>query len=144
MTEQQARDGRRSVTMSRVGAGRFEAQNVRGGRISLGTGDSSDFTPVELLLAAIAGCSGIDVDMLTARRAEPEQFDMVSAGEKVSDEDGNHLRDLEVTFTVRFPEGEGGDKAREMLPRAIEASHDRLCTVSRTVALGTPVTLREA
>ena len=51
----------------------------------------------------------------------------------------NHLGDIEVTFTVRFPDGEAGDRARERLPRAIEQSRDRLCTVSRTVQRGAPI-----
>ena len=68
---------------------------------------------------------------------------MTSTGIKVRDEQGNHIEDLEVTFRVRFPEGADGDRAREMLPRAIAQSHDRLCSVSRTVQIGTPVTMRE-
>jgi uncharacterized OsmC-like protein len=50
------------------------------------------------------------------------------------------MDNLAVEFTVHFPEGEDGDKAREALPRAVKMSHDRLCTVSRTVQLGTAVT----
>ena len=38
------------------------------------------------------------------------------------------------------PEGEGGDAAREMLPKMVQRSHDEWCTVSRTVELGTTVT----
>jgi uncharacterized OsmC-like protein len=45
-----------------------------------------------------------------------------------------------VTFHVEFPEGPEGDRARAILPRAVRLSHDRLCTVSRTVERGTPVT----
>lgn len=135
-------DDHREVRLSRVGPQRLVATNARGGQLSLGSGDGEDFTPVELLLAAVAGCSAIDVDLITGRRAEPTTFDLVSSGRKVRDEDGNHLTDLEVTFTVRFPEGEEGDSARQMLPRAIAQSRDRLCTVSRTVALPTPVTMR--
>jgi putative redox protein len=45
-----------------------------------------------------------------------------------------------VTFRVAFPDGEGGDKARAILPEVVQISHDRLCTVSRTVELGTPIT----
>jgi uncharacterized OsmC-like protein len=45
-----------------------------------------------------------------------------------------------VTFRLTFPDGEGGDAARALLPEAVQRSHDRLCTVSRTVELGTPVT----
>lgn len=136
--------GHRSVELTRTGRGEFTVRNARGGTIHIGSGESADFTPVELLLTAIAGCSAVDVDFITGRRAEPTSFHVRSEGEKQKDERGNFLSDIEVTFTVRFPEGEGGDRAREMLPRAIEQSHDRLCTVSRTVQLGTPVTMREA
>jgi putative redox protein len=135
--------GHRRVTLTRVGPGAFEVTNVRGGTLRLGPGDGADFTPVELLLSAIAGCSAVDVDAITGRRAQPTSFEVAATGEKVkSDELGNHLSDLEVTFTVRFPEGADGDRARDMLPRAVTMSHDRLCTVSRTVQLGTPVSMR--
>ena len=40
---------------------------------------------------------------------------------------------------MRFPAGAGGDAARDLLPGAVRRSHDSLCTVSRTVELGTPV-----
>jgi uncharacterized OsmC-like protein len=134
--------GHRSVSMTRVGPGEYEVRNVRGGTIRIGAGTSEDFTPVELLLTAIAGCSAVDVDAVTSRRAEPTQFEVEAAGDKLKDEQGNHMGGLEVTFTVRFPEGEAGDRAREMLPRAVTMSHDRLCTVSRTVQLGAPIEMR--
>jgi hypothetical protein len=41
---------------------------------------------------------------------------------------------------VSFPEGPGGDAARELLPGAVRRSHDSLCTVGKTVELGTPIT----
>jgi len=98
--------------------------------------------PVELLLAAIGGCTAIDVDILTSRRAEPDMFEVLVDAEKVRDEAGSHLTDLLVTFRVSFPDGEAGDKARAILPDAVKKSHDRLCTVSRTVELGTPIATR--
>ncbi|HEV7194772.1 MAG TPA: OsmC family protein, partial [Pedococcus sp.] len=100
--------------------------------------------PVELLLTAIAGCTAVDVDFITVKRAEPETFTVAASGEKLKDGQGNHMGDLQVTFSVTFPEGEAGDRAREMLPKALAMSHDRLCTVSRTVELGTPVDSRLA
>ena len=100
------------------------------------------FTPTELLLAAIGACTAIDVATLTARRAEPDTFEVQVDAEKVRDEGGNRLADLVVTFSVAFPAGEGGDAARQLLPEAVRRSHDRLCTVSRTVELGTPVVTR--
>ena len=129
----------RSVELVRQGKGAYDAVNNRGGRIRVSTGDDADFSPVELLLVAIAGCSAADVDFLTARRAEPERFVVRARADKVRDDDGNCLRDIRVTFDVRFPAGEGGDAARGVLPEAARRSHDRLCTVSRTVELGTPI-----
>ena len=134
--------GHREVTLERTAPGEFEVRNVRGGSIRIGGTKDEYFRPVELLLAAIAGCSALDVDAITGRRAEAEAFEVRSQGEKVRDETGNHMADLQVTFSVRFPEGPDGDRAREMLPKALQMSHDRLCTVTRTVVLGTPVTTR--
>jgi putative redox protein len=132
----------RSVRLERIKNSRYTAVNERGGTISIGTGDGTDFTPVELLLAAIGGCTAIDVDILTSRRAEPDSFEIVIEADKVRDTAGNHLADIQVTFRLAFPAGEQGDKARQLLPDAVSMSHDRLCTVSRTVELGTPITPR--
>ena len=131
--------GQRSISMERVSKGVFEVTNVRGGTMRIGGGENADFTPVELLLTAIAGCSAVDVYFITVKRAEPESFTVTAEGEKLRDDAGNHLGNLRVRFWVTFPEGEAGDKAREMLPKAVAMSHDRLCTVSRTVVIGTPI-----
>lgn len=134
-----AENTRRRIDLTKIGEGRYKATNARGGVLPIGSGGDPDFTPVELLLAAIAGCSGIDVDLITGKRAEATGFDLVAEGDKVRDEEGNHLVNLRLTFEVRFPEGEAGDRAREALPRAIAQSRDRLCTVGRTVQLGAPI-----
>ena len=106
-------DSHRMVTITRTSAGRFTAVNGRGGILEFGTGDALDFTPVELFLAAIGGCTAVDVDILTTRRAEPETFVVQVDGEKNEGrEGGNRMEDLSVTFRLRFPEGEGGDAAR--------------------------------
>ena len=135
-------DSHRTVTITRTSAGRYTAVNGRGGTLEFGTGDVDDFTPVELFLAAIGGCTAVDVDILTTRRAEPESFVVQVDGDKVRDEGGNRMEELSVTFRLSFPEGEGGDAARALLPETVQRSRDRLCTVSRTVEIGTPVATR--
>jgi len=130
------------VRLERIENSRYTAVNERGGTIIMGTGGGTDFTPVELLLAAIGGCTAVDVDILTSRRAEPDSFEIAVDAEKVRDAAGNHLTDAAVTFRITFPAGEQGDAAREVLPDAVRKSHDRLCTVSRTVELGTPIATR--
>jgi putative redox protein len=132
----------RNVTIGRIASGEFTATNDRGGQITLGTGRGAEFTPTELLLVAIGGCTAIDVDILTSRRAEPEAFEVRVDAEKVRDADGNRLTGVEVTFRIRFPAGEQGDAARTLLPDAVQKSHARLCTVGRTVEIGTPITTR--
>jgi putative redox protein len=130
----------RSVSIERIAGSRYTVTNVRGGQLTMASGDGSDFTPVELLLAAIGGCTAVDVDMVTSRRAEPEAFAVEVGAEKVSDGGLNHLSDITVTFRIRFPDGEDGDKARAVLPGIVSMSHDRLCTVGVTVERGSPIT----
>ena len=133
----------RSVTLERTSLGHYEVRNARGGTLTVGVGDSADFSPVELLLAALGGCTGADVDYITSKRAEPDSFVVQVTGDKVRDESGgNRLVNLAIVLRVSFPVGAAGDAARDALPRAARMSHDRLCTVSRTVELGTPVDTR--
>src|SRR5215469_1273458 len=67
-------DTHRQVRIERIENSRYTVTNERGGQVTIGSGGDTDFTPVELLLAAIGCCSSIDVDILTSRRAEPDAF----------------------------------------------------------------------
>ena len=129
----------RTVTVERIAQGVFTATNTRGGQLGFGTGSDSGFTPTELLLAAIAGCTAIDVDILTSRRAEPDSFQVRADADKVRDAAGNRLTGIVVTFQIAFPAGADGDQARAILPDVVAKSHDRLCTVGRTIEIGTPI-----
>jgi putative redox protein len=130
----------RWVTLERLDEGVYRARNPRGAELRFGSKADDAFSPVELLLAAIAGCSAVDVDVVTGRRAPALTFSARVDAEKVNDGDGNILRDIRLTFDLTFPEGEAGDAAREILPRVVRTSHDRTCTVSRTIEAGTPIT----
>lgn len=136
-------DTLRQLDLTQIGAGRYKAVNARGGVLPIGSGDDPDFTPVELLLAALAGCTAIDVGAITGKRAQPESFDIHVDGHKIRDQDGSHLVNLGVTVSIVFPVGEEGDRARDVLPRAIRQTADRICTVGRTLQLGTPIDYRE-
>lgn len=138
------RSSARRIELTKMGEGRYKASNARGGVLPVGSGSDPDFTPVELLLAALAGCGAIDVDLITGKRADAMTFSVTAEGEKIRDDQGNRLTDLRVTFDVRFPEGEAGDRAREVMPSAIEKTRDRLCTVGRTIKVGADITYGEA
>ncbi|MCU1432619.1 MAG: Conserved OsmC-like protein [Actinotalea sp.] len=128
------------MSIERVEEGVYLARNARGGELRFGSRSGDGFTPVELLLAAIAGCTAVDIDVVAGRRATPESFTGIADAEYVRDETGNALRDIQVTYTVRFPEGEAGDAARAIVPRVLKTAHERTCTVSRTIEAGTPIT----
>jgi putative redox protein len=132
----------RGVELTRLRKARFLARNERGGELEFGEGDDAAFSPVELLLAGIAGCTAIDVDYITAKRAEADSFVVGVEAKRIRDDQGNRLTDIVVRFAVEFPDSDGGAAAREVLPSAVQRSHDRLCTVSRTVEVGTPVAVR--
>ncbi len=132
----------RGIEITRLALGSYEAVNRRGGTLRFGSADDDSFSPVELLLAAIAGCTASDVDYISVKRAEPERFAATVTADKLRGPDGNHLENITLTFDIKFPEGEGGDAARDVLPEALKRSHDRLCTVSRTIELGTPIEAR--
>jgi uncharacterized OsmC-like protein len=135
-------DTHRWVTIERLDEGVYLARNARGGTLRFGSNAEEAFRPVELLLAAIAGCSAVDVDVVTGRRCPAETFAARVDAEVVHDGSGNRLQDIRLTFQISFPPGEAGDAAREILPRAVRTSHDRTCTVSRTIEAGTPVEVR--
>lgn len=129
----------RSINLSRKATGHYVARNAAGAELEFGQGEGL-LSPVELLLAAIAGCSAIDVDVATSRSAEPTRFEVTAAGEKVIDEAGaNRMENLNLAFKLAFADDAGGTKAASMVDRLVKLSHDKHCTVSRTVEHGTAV-----
>jgi putative redox protein len=133
-------NGARAVQLTRLSKGRYRATNRYGDTLVIGEGGGDGtLSPVELLLAAMAACTAIDVDYIVGKRAEPVACTIWSEGVKVRDEGGNHLTDLVLTFDMRFDPDAEGSAAREVLPRALEQSNSRLCTVSRTIRLGADV-----
>lgn len=130
----------RTVEITRISKGLYEATNRHGVKMVFGHDNTQNFSAVELLLTAIAGCSGTDVDFITSKRSEPASFKLNISGEKARDEAGkNHVANISLTFDITFPEGEEGDAARAVLERSVHQSHDRLCSVSQTVERGTPI-----
>ena len=128
-------DPRRSVSLERLSKGFYRATNKQGDTLDVGEGDGA-FSPIELFLTALAACSAIDVDYIVGKRDEPTSLRLRSDANKVRDDGGNHLTDIVVTFDASFEDTEAGAAAYEVLPRAVKQSHDRLCTVSRTIELG--------
>lgn len=129
----------REVNVQRTESGKYTATSAASGAsIEFGQGEGL-LSPVELLLAAIAGCSSIDVDVATTRRSEPEKFDVLASGYKISEDGASRMDDIHLDFDLKFPDTEEGRKAAGMVERIVKLSHEKYCTVSRTVELGASV-----
>lgn len=130
-----------NVDVTRVDTGHYRATNAAGASLEFGSGEGL-LSPVELLLAAVAGCSAVDVDVVTSRRTEPEVFDIQVEGTRVDEDGASRLSDVDVEFSLRFPATDAGRQAQSMVERLVRISQEKDCTVSRTVENPTNVTFR--
>jgi putative redox protein len=119
------------ITLRGLGGDAVEATGGTDGRVVMGPkGTPNSFTPVELLLAAIAGCSGMDLRTVSERDGVAiGEFELRVRGVKPIG--ANRLTQITVTYTV--PE------ARAEAAEALIAEVSELCTVALTVAEGCPI-----
>ena len=57
----------------------------------------------------------------------------------VAEEQPTHVA---VAFDVAFPDSDTGREAAGLVERLVRLSHEKNCTVSRTVEAGNPITMR--
>ncbi|GGM56575.1 osmotically inducible protein C [Longimycelium tulufanense] len=127
------------VEVHRESSGFFVATNARGARIRIGrVADGADFSPVELLLAALGACAGLSAEGVVGRTVGEEAPMAVHvAGTK--DKPTNRLDTIRMAFDVDLSTLD--DDERATLAIKIVRAVERGCTVSRTVEPGTSVEL---
>lgn len=127
-----------SLEVQRVGEHEFVGRNERGAQVRLGRkGAEGAFSPAELLQVAAAGCSAVTAeDLITRRVGEDSKFRVEVTADRregASELDAVHLRfDVDVSAL--------DEHGREALATAVDRAIERLCTVSRTLKKGIPVT----
>ncbi|MDK8677951.1 OsmC family protein [Corynebacterium tuberculostearicum] len=121
-----------AVDLTRIETAQYRATNSAGASIDFGSGEGL-LSPVELLLAAVAGCSAVDVDVVTSRRTEPKAFDVHVEGDRVSEDGASRLSEVRVGFDLSFPDTAEGNQARKLVDNLIRISQEKDCTVSHTV-----------
>lgn len=113
----------RSVTLRWTGGQRFEGRNAAGAETSVDGGGESGASPVELLLEAVAACSGIDVvEILRKGRQEVEGLEVEAAGTR-REEPPRRYTSLRFLFRV------SGDVDPEKAERAVSLSLETYCSV---------------
>ena len=89
-----------------------------------GGGEGLGFSPLQLLLAALGGCTGIDiVDILRKQRQLVEGLEIVVSGERAQDYPRFYGK-IHVEYRVK-----GKDIREKAIKRAIQLSEDKYCSV---------------
>ena len=101
-----------TIDLTRLDTAVYRATNSAGASIEFGSGEGL-LSPVELLLAAVAGCSAVDVDAVTSRRAEPDSFDVHVEGDRVNEDGASRLSEVRVGFDLSFPDTPRGQPSAQ-------------------------------
>jgi len=111
----------------------FEAKDALGHTVSLDTspetgGDNFGVRPMQMLLLALGGCSGIDVvSILKKQRQTIDQFRMLIDGEREKGKEPSLWEYVRVVFEL------SGTIDPEKARRACELSIDKYCSVAATL-----------
>ncbi|MED4256444.1 OsmC family protein [Priestia megaterium] len=91
-------------------------------------GTNSGARPTELLLNAVAGCTGIDIiSILTKMRLNPTKFYMDVEGQQ-ADDHPKKFTEIHIHYELE------GDLPEEKVIRAIQLSMDKYCSVSHSLS----------
>lgn len=127
-----------TLEVQRDGERAFVGRNERGAEVRIGRkGAEGAFSPAELLQIAAAGCAAVTAEQLITRRiGEDAKFRVgVTADRR---EGASELDAVHVAFDVDVSGLSVDDRAA--LAIAVDRAIERLCTVSRTLKKGIPVT----
>ncbi|WP_186578778.1 OsmC family protein [Aquibacillus kalidii] len=90
-------------------------------------GENTGARPTELLLNAVAGCTGIDIiSILTKMRLQPESFQMDVKGSR-ADDHPKRFTTISIHYALE------GDLPEDKVVRAIQLSKDKYCSVSHSL-----------
>jgi putative redox protein len=111
----------------------MEAKNEEGNVIHMDGpphlgGHDTGFRPTQLLLAAVGGCSAIDVVMILKKQKQKiDSFEIEVDGEKEKIEEYSLFRDITIHFKLK------GEIELEKAERAVHLSIEKYCSVSKTL-----------
>ncbi|HZK52683.1 MAG TPA: OsmC family protein [Desulfosporosinus sp.] len=100
-----------------------------------GTGHGTN--PMELLLMAIAGCSGMDItSILEKMNVKVQRFEMIVEGDRASDHP-RVFKDIEIVYKFW-----GESLSEEKLQRAAQLSMKKYCSVANMIDKAANLTYR--
>lgn len=121
------------ITIDHLNDMHMEAQNEEGGLIRMDGsteigGLEGGFSPMQLLLAGVGGCSAIDIiGILKKQRQDLQDLKVEVEGDRQSVEEYSEFTDIHIKYTFT------GDLDPDKVERAINLSLDKYCSVSKTM-----------
>jgi putative redox protein len=116
----------REIEAEWQGGGAFIAKNPRGGTVQMGTlNEKPGISPMEILLAGLAGCTGVDIVDILEKKRQPLQALKVKVRGNRREEYPKIYTEIEVTYLVW---GDGIEP--QAVERAIRLSEEKYCSVS--------------
>lgn len=114
--------------------GWFEARNSRGAAIKLGPGLDDGVSPMEAVLMAAGGCTGVDVvSMLEKMRQPLEGLEISVSGER-REEHPRYYQSIQIKYLLK------GKLDENKVRRAIELSMEKYCSVTNALTPKAEVT----
>jgi putative redox protein len=111
----------------------FSSETASGHQIKMDAaqeigGENTGPRPTELLLNAVAGCTGIDIiSILKKMRLEPSSFKMEVHGDR-ADDHPKRFTDIHIHYSLE------GELPEDKVIRAIQLSKDKYCSVSHSLS----------
>lgn len=91
-------------------------------------GQGKGMRPMQLLLAAVGGCSSIDVLLILKKQKQlVESFEVEVEGERKKKEEYSLFRDICLHFKIK------GKVDADKAERAVKLSVEKYCSVSKTL-----------
>ncbi len=102
----------------------FDAANAKDAKIKLGTGQEDGVSPMEAVLMAAGGCSGIDIVSILEKMRQPlEGLEIIVSGLRREDYP-KYFHSVFIKYILK------GDLEAEKVERAIELSLEKYCSVT--------------
>ena len=115
----------REIEAEWQGGGAFIGRNVSGGMVQMGKlNDQPGVSPMELLLVGLAGCTGVDIVDIMAKKRESLKALKVRVRGKRSEDFPKIYKEIEITYLIW---GEGIKS--KSVEQAIQLSEEKYCSV---------------
>ena len=128
----------REIVAEWKGESSFIARNSSGGTVQMGTIEGKPGVgPMQLLLAGLAGCTGMDVASILQKKRQQLEDLKIQVRAKMREEYPRVYTEIEVTFILWGSNLEPG-----AVEQAIQLSEEKYCSVGAMLKATAPIQYR--